>query len=531
LNFNLCAFRFRSRAAAVVAFTIAFLSIPPAASLLGQTAPLTVLSRDGRRTLATTVVNDREFLALDDVAAMFQLAVREDGSGTITTSYKGKTILLTPDMPLASISGRLVSLPAAPMRAPGANRRWLVPAEFISRALSLVYDAKLDLRRSSRLVVVGDLRVPRLQIRYDSSAGSAQTPGSAGRLTIDTTPAANGTVTKEGDHLAVKFDADALDVANTNLPFPLQSPQSPQGLIQSFHVTDAATLTFDVGPRFGAFKATQLADNNGRLVIDVVAAQGQESPPTAPVLPPAAPDLSSLFQPAAPGGSIRTIAVDPGHGGDDEGAKGAQGTKEKDITLTVARKMKAALESRIGVRVLLTRDEDRSLSIDDRTAVANNGKADLLISLHANASLRPTAGGASISTAFFDRAAEMRARALAPQRVPAAGGGSREIEFVPWDVAQIPHLQHSNEFASIIEHQLHDRVPLAVRPVESAPLRVLESANMPAVLIEMGYLTNAAQEKQLAGAEFQNVIVQALVDAVVRFRDGLYEEHAARAAK
>ena len=81
---------------------------------------------------------------------MFQLAVREDALG-VTVSYKGKTVVLTLDQALASVSGRLVALPAPPVRGPAPGRRWLVPAEFISRALALVYDAKLDLRKPSRL--------------------------------------------------------------------------------------------------------------------------------------------------------------------------------------------------------------------------------------------------------------------------------------------------------------------------------------------------------------------------------------------
>jgi N-acetylmuramoyl-L-alanine amidase len=96
---------------------------------------------------------------------------------------------------------------------------------------------------------------------------------------------------------------------------------------------------------------------------------------------------------------IRTIAIDPGHGGDDEGAKAADGTKENFTS--DPKDLKAALEMRMGVRVLLTRDEDRAVPIDDRTAVANNGKADLFISLHANASWRPSLSGATIWTAPF----------------------------------------------------------------------------------------------------------------------------------
>jgi N-acetylmuramoyl-L-alanine amidase len=513
--------RCRSRAFRCAPFTIAALLTTFGVLLISQTPSLSVVSRDGRRALPTTVTGDQEFVALDDLAAMFQLSVREDGLG-ITATYKGRTIVLTPDQPLVSVSGRLVSLPAPPRRS--ASRRWLVPVEFI-RALALVYDTKLDLRKPSHLMIVGDLRVLRAQVNYDPSI-------SYGRLTIETTPRVVGAVTREGDHLAVKFDADAIELVTSGVQFPAQ------GLIQSARLADAATVAFDLGPRFGTFKATSTAgDTSARLVIDI-SAQTPENAPTAQQQPPAPPapagsplpDLASLL-PGANFTSIRTIAIDPGHGGDDEGAKSQSGAKEKDLALAVARKLKATVESRMGLRVLMTRDDDRAVSIDDRTAVANNGKADLFISLHANASLRPAVTGASISTAFFDAESQSSTRALAPERVAAAGGGSRDIEFVPWRVAQIPHLQQSAALATILQQQFRNRIPMAPRPVESAPLRVLESANMPAVLVEMGYLTNVDQARLLAGAEFQNSLVQALFEGIVRFRDALDDEHREAAAK
>src|SRR5437870_3902288 len=120
--------------------------------LLFLVSLITVLAGEGRRALPLTLVSDQEFVALDDLAAAFQLTVHEEALGAITVTYKGKTIVVTPEQALASVSGRLVSLPAPPSRS---GRRWLVPVEFISRALTLVYDARLDLRKGSRLLVVG----------------------------------------------------------------------------------------------------------------------------------------------------------------------------------------------------------------------------------------------------------------------------------------------------------------------------------------------------------------------------------------
>jgi N-acetylmuramoyl-L-alanine amidase len=477
--------------------------------LFSQQTPLTVLTKDNntvvRRTLPTTSVNDQEYVALDDLASMFQLAVREDALGALSVTSKGKTLLLTPDQPLASIAGRVVSLPAPPVRQ---GRRWLVPVDFIGRALSLVSDLKIALRRPSHLVIVGDLRVPRVQVRYDTSGAIT------GRLTIDATPRANSAITQEGDQLAVRFDADAIDVSYSNAVTAPLAAAAAQGLLQGVRVADAVTLTFTVGPRFGGFKVTtQPSDTSMRQTIDitnVAAPQSTDASPQPPAPVSAAPPQPDLGRP---------IVIDPGHGGDDDGAKGAQGTKEKEVTLAVAHRLKTALEARLGIRVLLTRDDDRSVTMDDRTAMANNGKADLFISLHANASWRPSLAGATILTARFSAQDEQAAHAVASELLPAMNGAARGIDFIPWDLAQIQHVARSEALArSIVEH-FQGKVPVEMNPIDAAPIRVLEPANMPAVLIELGYLTNAEQEKQLASPDFQNTIVQALVEAVVRFRD------------
>jgi N-acetylmuramoyl-L-alanine amidase len=469
---------------------------------------LTILSKDGRRSLPTVIANDQELIGLDDLASAFQLAVREE-AGAITVSYKGKTIVLTPDQALASVAGRLVSLPAAPARA---GRRWLVPLEFISRALALIYDARLDLRKPSHLLILGDLRVPRLTIRYEPQGANA-------RLTIDAAPRATSTVSQENDRLTIKFDADALDP-----PTPILPQQPPSAIVQNIRVLPPATLVVELGPRFGSFRATALpgqpADASLRQVIDLIAVQTTEPQAAAPAPPAAAAPGEMPPALAQPSSAVHTIVIDPGHGGDDEGVKAASGAKEKDIALTVARRLKAAIEGRLGVRVLLTRDDDRNLPIDDRSAMANNNKADLFVSLHANASPRKAAAGAIIFSAGFAPQAEHAATAsLTPERLPTFGGGLREIDLVPWDLAQFRYVDASNAFAKLLQQQMQDHVPLAPQPLAQAPLRVLEGANMPAVLVEMGYLSNPTQEKQLAGADFHATIVQALYEAIVKFRE------------
>jgi len=147
-------------------------------------SPITVLSREGRRTLPAVEVQNRQMVGLDDLGNLFQLQIRDDAAAhAVTATYKNQTIVLTPDQALVSASGRLVSLPAPLVRR---SNRWLVPVEFINRALAPIYDVKLDFRADSRLLVVGDLRVPRLTTQYDDTPSSL-------RVTFEITPRFNAT--------------------------------------------------------------------------------------------------------------------------------------------------------------------------------------------------------------------------------------------------------------------------------------------------------------------------------------------------
>ena len=117
------------------------------------------MTRDARRPIPTTILNGQEFVGLDDVISLFQVTVREDTlAGGILVTYKGRTIVASTDQPLASVNGRVVTLPAPIARA---GRRLLVPIDFLPRALGPIYDAPIDLRRASRLLILGSLRVAR----------------------------------------------------------------------------------------------------------------------------------------------------------------------------------------------------------------------------------------------------------------------------------------------------------------------------------------------------------------------------------
>ena len=498
-----------SLAVAAACVMTAVMAIAPVAQQPAAPAPYTVLQREGRRPLAVRAIGGQEMFALDDLAKLFDLAVREDTlAGGLTISTKTQTIAVTPGQSLVSVGGRMVSLPMAPVRE---GRALFVPIDFVPRALAPALGIRLDLRRPSRLIVVGDLRVPRI-------TGRIEPTGAGTRLTLDVAPATPHTVAQEGNRLIVRFESDALDAA---LPAPAATD-----LIAAIRAIEPGTVSIDLGPRFASFRAADAPGERGagRILIDL-APSTTDAPPAAPAPAPGAPVPAAPEPPplldVTPTGALRTIVIDAGHGGEEQGARGPQGNLEKDVTLGVARRLKAAIEARLGVRVLLTRDGDRAKRVDERAAKANNNKADVFISLHANASVRASAAGAEVfylSLADYGAQAQRIAQGES-EALPVFGGGTRDIEVILWEMAQARHIEDSAALAQIVEAALRERVPMSPRAIQQAPFRVLVGANMPAVLVEVGFITNPEQERQLVSEGFQSSIVQALVDGIVRFRD------------
>jgi N-acetylmuramoyl-L-alanine amidase len=500
---------------ALVALLCVALGTPPQAQDATALAPLTLVSKDGRRTVPTINTGGREMMALDDIASLFQVAVREDSlAGGFTITYRGKTIIASADQPMASVDGKIVTLPSSITRA---GRRWLVPVEFLPRALGPIYDQRIDLRRAARLLLVGDLRVPRVSARIDS-------PGPPTRAALVITPATPVALVTEAGRLVMRVEADAIEPV-----FPVTAT----GLIDAVRIGEqpnvvVVALSRQAGP---ARTTIATADNATRVAIEIPVAESR-APTPDPRVPGTDPRLTATDTSRLPGleprQALQTLAIDPGHGGDEIGVRGGNGLEEKQLTLDIARRLRGLVERGLGVRVILTRDEDRTVGIDERAAAANNGKADLLLSIHANGALSGSPSGAEVFFERLDREGEAVRRSAAAGAIslPVVGGGTRSIEVVPWDLAQARHIDASAMLASVLEQELRQRVPMGQRPIQQGPIRLLSAANMPAALVEMAYLTNSAQEKAAAGEEFKNAVAQALYNAIVRFRGYLEETSA-----
>ena len=213
---------------------------------------------------------------------------------------------------------------------------------------------------------------------------------------------------------------------------------------------------------------------------------------------------------------IQTIVIDPGHGGMEPGALGKYGTREKDVALAIGLKLKDVIEKNLPVRVVLTRENDVSISLENRAAIANYNKSDLFISIHINSSFRKDAHGSE--TFFLSReATDDEARRLAyMENNPAefeegiVGDSEDEITMILWDMAQSAYLKESSLLAETIQEELNHLLRTSNRGIKQAPFKVLSGVACPAVLVEVAFISNPEEERKLNTEWFQNNVVEAI---------------------
>ncbi|MEK7275433.1 MAG: N-acetylmuramoyl-L-alanine amidase, partial [Candidatus Desantisbacteria bacterium] len=222
---------------------------------------------------------------------------------------------------------------------------------------------------------------------------------------------------------------------------------------------------------------------------------------------------------------IRTIVIDPGHGGKDSGAIGKTGLLEKNVVLDISKRLRFALQRALpNVNILLTRDNDYFIPLRERTRFSNYKNADMFISIHSNASYASKAHGFEVfclSTEASDDAS--RALAAAENEVISLEKetGSNNIDMIKLilgDIAQQEFIDESMELAASVQSIVCKNMGLVSRGAKSAFFWVLRDAMMPAVLIEVGFLTNPFEESRLRSEEFRDNLVSSICDAIVVYK-------------
>ncbi len=239
---------------------------------------------------------------------------------------------------------------------------------------------------------------------------------------------------------------------------------------------------------------------------------------------PAAQASAFLIDRAGAGeDSFDMIVIDPGHGGEDSGAIGVRGVVEKDIALNVARRLAAVLEAKLGCEVLLTRDGDTTMTLDERVAFANRNDADIFISIHANSARNRKASG--IETFFMSYEATDAEAALVAEKENSVAikdgavvdGLTDDLKNMLLDMAQSVTHHESFRLAESVHKSMVKGTRREDRGVKQAPFVVLYGAVMPAILVEVGFISNAKEVVRLKSPKYQIRMANAIADGIIGF--------------
>lgn len=255
-----------------------------------------------------------------------------------------------------------------------------------------------------------------------------------------------------------------------------------------------------------------------RVVVDVFGDRPRAGPhPRAPRDAPSrpgprlAPDLRG----------IRTVVLDPGHGGRDPGARGIGGVVEKDVTLRIARALRKRLEAE-GFRVALTRDGDRTVGLEERTAFAEGVGGDLFVSIHANAAPRRALRG--IETYYLDASHERHALRVAAHENGVPAGALDPLQRTLASLRASEASAQSAGLAAAVQRELVRGLRARYRGVEdlgvkTGPFYVLFLASMPSILVEAGFLTHPDEARRLATPAYASLVAERIARGIVRYRD------------
>ena len=346
---------------------------------------------------------------------------------------------------------------------------------------------------------------------------TASSPG-ATRLVLDLDAKA-----RPSKHPQLRAEGVTIEIPNAILSSSARTKLAAGKIAKPFVITQSTEHSVEVSLPTGSFQSYKLLTlaNPYRLVIDVVySGEPLSSPPieSTPGLELPPPTPPQPIQPRAK--SFTTIVIDPGHGGRDPGARGQRGTEEKDITLKVALKLRDLLRKQPGVRVLMTRERDQFVELEDRAKFANGQEADLFVSIHVNSHPQHSVKGIEIY--HFGEAKDQRALEVAAREngtpLNSTGVG---WEYLVADLLTAKKIEASLELAWTAKEamvtNLNGHYALVDHGVKTAPFYVLRFTSMPSILAEIAYISNSAEEELLRTGPFTTRVAEALMEGVNTF--------------
>ena len=420
--------------------------------------------------------------------------------GTITPDANGYKVTLgstvaafASDSRFGVVRDDLIEMPVPPIAIESAP---YVPWQFFQGFLGKAAGMDVLWDAASHLLLVR----PQQRDAIAVTASVANVQGIS-KVVLTLSGPAEYSIVKDAQAYTIRFKSPV------RAPFAEQTYDDPHIARLTFAGTDLSIhlTTPDV-----VADAYQL-ENPARIVLDLRKGAAPLPGTTQPLVTPKAQEL--------PG--IRTIVLDPGHGGKEVGAVGTNGLLEKDLTLAICRRLADSLAAKTGARVVLTRDDDTLVSLDQRTAIANQYKADLFLSVHLNAAVVKDAKGSETYFLSLEASDELARRAAEIENASASAAAtdpSNDLKLILWDLAQQAYIGESSRFAQAIQEEMNAATGVGNRGVKQAPFKVLVGATMPAALVEVGFITNPEEEAKLQSAEFQTLMVDAISRAVTRYK-------------
>jgi N-acetylmuramoyl-L-alanine amidase len=278
------------------------------------------------------------------------------------------------------------------------------------------------------------------------------------------------------------------------------------------YTRDTVRVVVDI-KSFSDYKIFSLK-NPFRIVIDV---RGEADPPERRVARKSGKD--SIMAPLCLG--VDRIVIDPGHGGKDYGAPGyLRGVHEKDVVLAISKKLAERIRRKLGCEVLLTRKTDKYLTLEERTAIANTEKADLFLSIHANAARNHRAFG--IETYFLNLTTDESAIAVAARENATSRKNISELDSILQDLLNNAKINESSRLATYVQHSLIDHLEhryasIKDKGVKQAPFYVLLGAQMPSILVETAFISNPRECRRLTDPDYQADLCDAISAGVSRY--------------
>lgn len=448
----------------------------------------------GDHAIASLTQNGQTFFAADDVLSALGGTLRPEGNGFAVALNNVQAAFGT-DSRFAVVREDLIEMAAPPLSVDGKPFATIQFFQgFLARAAELdtAWDPAshvLSVRPLQRSVVGAQMSVANVQ--------------GVTKVVVTLTAPVEYAILKSPNTYIIRFKSPIRGPAGE------QTHEDPNVAKTSCGVNDVRIQL--TGP--DVFGDAYKLDNPFRVVLDLH--KGAAPAQGTPVL--AAPPRTAEQQPG-----IHTIVVDPGHGGKDVGATGPAGTLEKDATLAVCRRLTSALEAKTGARVIMTRDDDTLVALDQRPAIANQYKADLFLSVHMNAAGRKGARGSETYFLSADASDDLARKAAetenAAARAAEGPSSSSDLKLILWDLAQQDYLQESSRFAANVQEEMNAIAGITNRGVKQAPFRVLVGASMPAALVEIAFISNPDEESKLKDEKFIGTVVEALTKAVTRYK-------------